>query len=66
MTLFDDITSTHEDLEWPQPVIRYHSKAIPIIPIGHPDFIYYPSSDTDVTRTWRKFGWTPIQRDGPK
>ena len=24
-----------------------------------PNFIYHNSSDTDVQRTWRKFGWTP-------
>jgi hypothetical protein len=24
-----------------------------------PNFIYHDSSDTDVQRTWRKFGWTP-------
>lgn len=24
-----------------------------------PNFIYHDSSDTDVQRTWRKFGWQP-------
>jgi aryl carrier-like protein len=28
--------------------------------ICDPNFIYHNSSDTDVQRTWRKFGWTPI------
>ena len=61
MNLFDDITSDSTDEA--QPVIRYHSKAIPTIRLSHPDFVYYPAADTDVTRTWRKFGWTPVQRD---
>jgi hypothetical protein len=73
MNLFDDITraiteDSQDDLDWDifeyQPTVRYMSKAIPITPIGHPDFIYYPSADTDVTRTWRRFGWTPVQREG--
>jgi len=24
-----------------------------------PNFIYHNASDTDVQRTWRRFGWTP-------
>lgn len=24
-----------------------------------PEFRYIPSAQTDVTRTWRRFGWTP-------
>ena len=24
-----------------------------------PTFVYYNSASTDVTRTWRKFGWKP-------
>lgn len=59
MTIFDDITY---DDEFPEE-IRYLSKAVPTIPLNHPEFVYYPAADTDVTRTWRKFGWTPIQRD---
>jgi hypothetical protein len=26
-----------------------------------PNFIYHNASDTDVQRTWRKFGWTPTE-----
>ena len=25
-----------------------------------PTFVYYNSASTDVTRTWRKFGWKPM------
>ena len=62
MNLFDDITRDSTDEA--QPVIRYHSKAVPTIPLSHPDFVYYPAAATDVTRTWRKFGWVPVQREG--
>jgi hypothetical protein len=24
-----------------------------------PNFVYFNSASTDVTRTWRKFGWKP-------
>lgn len=26
-----------------------------------PNFIYYDSASTDITRTWRKFGWKPLE-----
>jgi hypothetical protein len=25
-------------------------------------FIYYNASQTDVTRTWKRFGWVPVER----
>jgi len=31
-------------------------------PLLDPTFRYTPSNRTDVTRTWRKFGWTPTHR----
>ena len=33
-------------------------------PVGilNKDFKYVPAAATDVTQTWRKFGWTPIER----
>ena len=46
--------------------IRYHSLALPRIPLNHPDFEYHGSEDVDVQRTWRKFGWTPIVREEEK
>jgi hypothetical protein len=46
--------------------VPFHSRAIPTVPLGHPDFVYYPAADTDVQRTWRKFGWTPIVREEEK
>jgi hypothetical protein len=29
-----------------------------------PAFIYYNSASTDIQRTWRKFGWKPLQEKG--
>ena len=29
-----------------------------------PAFKYVPSTATDVTQTWRKHGWTPIEESG--
>lgn len=25
-----------------------------------PDFVYTPAAATDITKTWRKFGWVPL------
>jgi hypothetical protein len=29
--------------------------------VDDPDFVYYDSSSTDVTRTLLKFGWKPLE-----
>lgn len=29
----------------------------PLIPVGHPEFIW--TTGADVQATWRKYGWTP-------
>lgn len=29
----------------------------PLIPVGHPEFIW--TAGADVQRTWRKYGWVP-------
>jgi hypothetical protein len=42
-------------------------KSIPATPsparapvsILSPNFVYVPAAKTDVTRTWRKYGWKP-------
>lgn len=34
--------------------------AKPTLHITHPDFRYRNSAQTDVTATWRRFGWTPL------
>jgi hypothetical protein len=31
----------------------------PTLPITNPQFVYRPAAATDVTITWRKFGWVP-------
>lgn len=36
--------------------------AKPSIHITHPDFQYRDSAKTDVTATWRRFGWTPLPK----
>ena len=35
----------------------------PSIPVWHPDFVWYPAAATDVQRTWRRFGWKPLNRE---
>lgn len=34
-------------------------RAEPSIPVTDPRFVYRPAAATDVTITWRKFGWVP-------
>ena len=40
--------------------IKYSSMALPIIPIGHPRYVWRTSADCDVERTWRTYGWKPL------
>lgn len=39
--------------------LRCHSVAIPIIPVGHPKYVWRNHADVDVQRTWRSYGWKP-------
>lgn len=32
----------------------------PIIPVGHPNYVWRSHTDTDVQRTWRRYGWVPL------
>ncbi len=33
--------------------------AMPTVPLTSPRFNYVPQAKTDVTATWRRFGWLP-------
>ena len=41
--------------------LKYLSLSIPLVPVGHPDYVWRGSADTDVQRTWRKYGWKPTE-----
>jgi hypothetical protein len=41
--------------------IRCQSVSHPFVPVGHPDYVWRGSADTDVQRTWRKYGWKPTE-----
>lgn len=41
--------------------VKYSSMALPWVPVGHPDYCWRSPADTDVTRTWRKYGWKPVE-----
>jgi hypothetical protein len=40
--------------------LKFSSMALPWIPVGHPRYVWRPSADCDVTRTWREYGWKPL------
>lgn len=40
--------------------LKYSSMALPWIPVGHPNYVWRPSADCDVERTWRTYGWKPL------
>lgn len=39
------------------PAVPYMRRIEPIIPAGHPKFVW--TAGADVQATWRRFGWTP-------
>jgi hypothetical protein len=55
----------YEKLNLPDPrssEMSYELQDAPHLPClltDDPTFVYYNSSNTDVTRTWRKYGWKP-------
>lgn len=40
--------------------LKFSSMALPWIPVGHPRYVWRPSADCDVQRTWRTYGWKPL------
>ena len=38
---------------------RQHEQQVPVYLLTDPRFEWVPSGQTDVTRIWRKYGWTP-------
>ena len=44
--------------------MKYHSRAIPSIPVTSKHFHYTPAVQTDVTETWKRFGWVPTTKRG--
>lgn len=42
--------------------IEQPSKVPLAVRLLNPSFKYVPAAATDVTQTWRKFGWIPIEQ----
>jgi hypothetical protein len=40
--------------------MKYSTMAMPWIPVGHPKYRWTNCADTDVTKTWKKYGWKPL------
>jgi hypothetical protein len=45
-----------------EPKLAESKRTEPSIPITNPQFVYRPAAATDVTLTWRRFGWVPVER----
>jgi hypothetical protein len=45
--------------------VKFSTMAMPWIPVGHPDYRWTNHTDTDVTRTWSKYGWKPMDVSRP-
>lgn len=43
-------------IDWAHEATAPH---LPCLLTDDPTFVYYNSANTDVTRTWRKYGWKP-------
>ena len=46
--------------EFAAPSPGFNAPPKPRARILDPDFVYVPAAATDVTKTWRKFGWVPL------
>lgn len=38
--------------------------AMPSVPVTSKDFHYTPAVQTDITETWKRFGWVPTTKRG--
>ena len=45
--------------------VKYSSMALPWISVDHPCYKWRPSADCDVQRTWRIYGWKPLNEQQP-
>ena len=46
------------------PMPHTRTRVYPTRLLAH-GFDYVPAAKTDITQTWRKAGWTPIERKAP-
>jgi hypothetical protein len=43
-------------------ILQGPKRTEPTLPITDPSFVYRPAAATDITITWRRFGWVPVEK----